>query len=135
MTTLIIGACTLIQGAIPDILEKTPTSFFDNVCEILELHAKYCFERVSKIKGLSSVESKGAMYYMVKIDISYFDDDIEDDITFSRLLFKEQSVFVLPGQSFNIHNYMRIVICAPQKILCQAFNRIEEFCLLHAKKE
>ncbi len=49
------------------------------------------------------------------------------------LLLKEQSVFVLPGQSFNIKNYFRIVICAPEKILSIAFDRLEEFCKKHYK--
>jgi len=72
---------------------------------------------------------------MVGIDVELFDKHIEDDISFSQKLFKEESVFVLPGQSFNAKNHFRIVHCAPQKVLNQALNRIEEFCKSHLKKK
>lgn len=37
MTGRILGSNTIMQGAIPDILEKTPQSYFDGVIKVLHV--------------------------------------------------------------------------------------------------
>ena len=37
MSQQILGPCTLIQGALPDILAKTPQSFFENSVEVIQV--------------------------------------------------------------------------------------------------
>lgn len=76
---------------------------------------------------------------MVKLDIDKFDDTIQNDVDFAKLLLEEENVFTLPGAPFfgnTLHNksnnYFRIMLCAPPRILRDAFLRIQEFCSRHA---
>lgn len=64
-----------------------------------------------------------------------FDDTITDDVTFSRALLKEESVFVLPGQCFGAKNFVRIVFCPPIEQLREALNRLAQFCARHTRKD
>jgi len=45
-----------------------------------------------------------------------------------KKLFEEQSVLVVPGSAFQIPNHIRVVFCAPEKKIEEAFLRIKEFC-------
>merc|ERR1719402_2006438 len=45
----IIGANTIVQGALPNILTKTPDSFFQQTLQVIEENAKFAFERFQKI--------------------------------------------------------------------------------------
>lgn len=65
LSTLILGANTLIQGALPEILRQTPQSFHDTLNQTLHTHASYLFDRISKIRGLTPIRPHGAMYMMV----------------------------------------------------------------------
>jgi tyrosine aminotransferase len=133
MTTVILGANTLIQGAIPDILENEPKEFIGDLNKILERNSTLIMKQLSQVKGLEITQPYGAFYVMVKIDTSLFSDDIQDDVSFSAKLLKEESVMVLPGQCFNMKNFFRIVLCATEEKLCESFKRIEEFCQRNRK--
>lgn len=74
------------------------------------------------------------MYMMVGIDIENF-PEFSDELEFVQDLVMEQSVFCLPGQCFNIDNYMRIVLTVPREMIIEACNRIKEFCVKHYKTE
>lgn len=65
LTTLILGANTLVQGALEDILFKTPKSYYENLIKTLKEHAEFCAQEIQKIPGLFVVVPKGAMYLMV----------------------------------------------------------------------
>lgn len=125
LTTLIVGANSLIQSIIPEILDNTPLNFFSSLNHTLEENALYCYDRLSKVKGLEPIKPDGAMYIMVKITTN---NTISDDLSFTKLLLKDQSVFVLPGQCFGATNFIRIVFCPPINVLEEAFDRIEDFC-------
>lgn len=133
LTTLILGANTLIQGAIEEIFKKEPKDYIQKVNSQLESHAKYAYEKISKIKGLTIVQPYGAMYSMIGIEKDLFKDGIDDDISFSKALLKEQSVLVLPGSCFNYPNFFRIVLVAPEEKLQLAFDRIQDFCQKNMK--
>eukprot|EP01080_Neovahlkampfia_damariscottae_P000708 gene708-8960_t len=133
MTTVILGANTLVQAAIPDILENEPKEYIVNLNKLIESNAQLVVDELSKVKGLSIIKPHGALYAMVKIDVSMFIDEIQDDVSFSKQLLKEESVMVLPGQCFNIHNFFRIVLCATEEKLRESFKRIEEFCQRNMK--
>ncbi|KAF0984306.1 hypothetical protein FDP41_007483 [Naegleria fowleri] len=135
LTTLILGANTLIQGALPDILEKVDESFYQNVNRSLKESSDYTIERVSQIKGLSAIRPQGAMYCMIGIDLNMFDDSIRDDVEFSSLLLKEESLVVLPGQCFRMKNYFRVVTCPSKADLVEAYDRLEAFCQRHLRKQ
>lgn len=128
LATLILGPNTLVQGALPTILKETPQSFYDDLNGKLKENADYTYERISKIKGLRVIRPGGAMYCMVGIDVDRFGADITDDVSFSRILLQEESVFVLPGQCFRMPNFFRIVICPPKDKLQEAYDRLEQFC-------
>jgi aspartate/methionine/tyrosine aminotransferase len=61
------------------------------------------------------------------------DSSIDSDISFSRLLLQEESVFVLPGQCFQYPNFFRVVITPPLEKLVEACGRIRAFCERHKK--
>ncbi len=112
---------------------------------------QFCYENFRKIPGLSPIETQGAMFMMVsstlhtsllllgsprfsaqvKIEIDWFDETIQDCVSFTQNLVMQQSVSVLPGISFRAPNYFRIVLCPPIDILWIAINRIREFCMNH----
>ena len=71
------------------------------------------------------------MYVMVGFDPSTL-KGIKDDADFSDKLLSEEAVFVLPGQCFGIANFFRVVYCAPQEKLAEAYDRIDAFCQRHS---
>lgn len=127
LTTLILGANTLVQNAMEEILSE-PQDYIKGLNTVLEKHAMFAYERCSKIKGLSMVKPYGAMYGMIKIHIEMFKEEIKDDLEFSKLILKEESIQLLPGMCFNIRNFVRIVLVAPEEKLAEAFDRLESFC-------
>ena len=68
----IIGANTLVQGAVPAILRKTPKHFYKDTLDLIEENAKLAFHKLSAIPGLKPVMPDGAMYMMVGMDQSAF---------------------------------------------------------------
>ena len=134
LTTLILGANTLVQGALPYIFEKVESSFYKNLNRSLKESSDYTAERISNIKGLSAIRPQGAMYCMIGIDIDMFDDQINDDVEFSSLLLKEESLIVLPGQCFRMKNFFRVVTCPSKNDLVEAYDRLEQFCARHLRK-
>jgi tyrosine aminotransferase len=132
LTTVILGANTLIQAALPEIFKNTPQDFFDRINKQLSEHAALTVARIEKAPGLTVRSPKGAMYCMVGIDVKRFSEStngaIHDDITFAQALLREESVVVLPGQCFRSPNYFRIVFCPSIDKLEDAYKRIAEFC-------
>jgi len=132
LSQVILGANSLIQAALPEILRLTPQEYYDYNSKILQENANFSYERLTKIKGLTVVKPKATLYLMVGIDITQF-NGIKDDIDFSQKLLQEESVFVLPSQCFKISNYIRIVFCPPKEQLDEAYNRMEDFCKRYYK--
>ncbi|KAK9688071.1 hypothetical protein K7432_014536 [Basidiobolus ranarum] len=130
LSQMIIGANTVIQAALPEILHKTPENFYDETNKQVEENALLCAELLSKIPGLQVVKPQGAMYMMVAIKPEEF-KDIKDDVVFSEKLLGEESVIVLPAQCFKYPNYIRLVITPPKERLIEACERIENFCRNH----
>lgn len=132
LTGRILGPNTLIQGALPDILEKTPQKYFDGVIDILNKNAKLAYDILKDIRGLKPVMPAGAMYMMIGIDIDNF-PEYTDDLHFVQELVAEQSVFCLPGACFDYPNYIRIVLTVPDEMVRESCSRIAEFCEKHYK--
>eukprot|EP01113_Clastostelium_recurvatum_P021862 TRINITY_DN2595_c0_g2_i2.p1 TRINITY_DN2595_c0_g2~~TRINITY_DN2595_c0_g2_i2.p1 ORF type:complete len:466 (+),score=92.19 TRINITY_DN2595_c0_g2_i2:148-1398(+) len=131
LSQLILGPNSLVQSILPDILQNTPSSFFDETMHTLETHARFMHERIAKIPGLTPVEAQGAMYQMIGIQLDKF-KEIHDDVDFMRKLLAEESVFVLPGQVFEYPAFFRVVLCAPLPKLQEACDRLAAFCARHA---
>eukprot|EP01087_Luapelamoeba_hula_P003627 TRINITY_DN1342_c0_g1_i5.p2 TRINITY_DN1342_c0_g1~~TRINITY_DN1342_c0_g1_i5.p2 ORF type:complete len:399 (+),score=43.76 TRINITY_DN1342_c0_g1_i5:1387-2583(+) len=127
---LILGANTLVQSAIPEMLEKTPTEFYEETNRMLQTHATYLVDRISKIPGLSIIVPGGAMYVMVRVEINQL-EGIQGDVDFTQKLLLEENVFVLPGTIFGAPNFVRLVVCPPLNKLESACDRLALFCSRH----
>ena len=96
LTTIILGANTIVQSAIPSILtpvegseaEKSIKAFSDRYLKILGDNAKFTTERLGKIEGLNVVVPSGAMYVMVGIDVTKL-KGIESDVDFANKLLNQ----------------------------------------------
>jgi len=130
MSQRIIGSNTLVQGALPTILKSTPKSFFDHTISVIKKNAELAFRKLRNVPGLMPVMPQGAMYMMVKVDMSRF-PGISSDLQFVERMVSEESVFCLPGRCFNYPNYIRIVLTVPGPLLEEACDRIHEFCSTH----
>lgn len=105
LSQLILGANSLVQSAIPDLLTPVPGSaeanslaeFKAHYFSTLEKNSKFTTDALSRIPGLKVVVPQGAMYVMVGVDTSVL-TGIKDDFDFTQKLLDEESVFVLPGQ-------------------------------------
>ncbi|KAI7900592.1 tyrosine aminotransferase [Cokeromyces recurvatus] len=132
LAQLILGPNSIIQAALPEILQKTPASFYQETIKQLEKNVDLSIRELSKIDGLNPVNPQGAMYMMVGIDIEKF-KDIESDVDFSAKLLNEENVVCLPGQCFQYPNFIRLVITPTYDRLEEAYKRINEFCARHRK--
>ncbi|XP_011672090.2 tyrosine aminotransferase [Strongylocentrotus purpuratus] len=130
LSTKILGPCTLIQSALPAILEKTSNSFHENTMDILKTNAEICFKFLDATPGLKPIMPKGSMYIMCGIEIDKF-HGFMDDMEFVQCLMSEESVFCLPGKCFEYPNYFRVVLCVPEEKTSEACKRIKEFCTRH----
>ncbi|XP_067358377.1 tyrosine aminotransferase isoform X1 [Channa argus] len=126
----ILGACTIVQGALESILNNTPQSFYNNTISFLKSNSEICFNELSIVPGLNPVMPSGAMYLMVGIEMNHF-PDFENDVDFTERLVTEQSVFCLPASAFEYPNYFRIVVTVPEEMMVEACGRIGEFCQRH----
>jgi len=132
MSQRIIGANTLVQGALPTILKATPQSFFDNTIREVKRNADTAFRKLQRVPGLMPVMPQAAMYMMVRVDMTRF-PHFKSDLDFVERLVGEQSVFCLPGKCFNYPNYIRIVLTVPNILVEEACDRILEFCSKHLR--
>ncbi|KAL8158529.1 hypothetical protein V2J09_000066 [Rumex salicifolius] len=126
---------TFIQGAIPQLLEKTKDDFFSRVIEILRKDVDICWEKIKEVPCItSSFKPQGGMFVMVKLELSML-DGIIDDIDFCKKLAKEESVVILPGVVVGLKNWLRITFAIEPIILEEAFERVKAFYQRHAKKQ
>ncbi|KAL7630058.1 UNVERIFIED_CONTAM: hypothetical protein RMT77_019814 [Armadillidium vulgare] len=128
----IIGSNTIIQGALPTILESTPKEFFEDTLKIVQDNAQLSYGILKRTKGLKPVMPQGAMYMMVGIDMACF-PEFETDLQMVEAMICEESVFCLPGKCFNVTNFFRVVLTVPSEQMKVACERIEEFCNRHYK--
>ncbi|XP_041376310.1 tyrosine aminotransferase-like [Gigantopelta aegis] len=126
----ILGPNSLVQSALPKILENTPQDFFNDTLEYIQKNAAVFYESLSRVQGLFPVMPQGAMYMMVGYEKERF-PDIKDDVDFTEKLVKEQSVFCLPSKCFQYANFFRIVLTVPSDKVVEACERIKEFCSSH----
>ena len=131
----LVGACSLLQGALPGILnpavgsaeEQTLLEFRTHYMGVLRDNAAICRQAGLDCAEISVNEPNGAMYAMVGIDCNAL-QGIKDDADFSMQILTEENLFVLPGKIFGMDSYVRVVICLPPEKLADAFNRIKRFC-------
>ncbi|KAL7250616.1 hypothetical protein ACSBR1_012610 [Camellia fascicularis] len=126
---------TFIQGAIPQILEKTKDDFFSKIVNVLREAADICYYGIKEIPCISCPSKpEGSMFVMVKLNLSLL-EDIKDDIDFSFKLAKEESVIVLPGVAVGLKNWLRVTFAIEPSSLEEGLGRIKAFYQRHAKKQ
>ncbi|XP_053305188.1 tyrosine aminotransferase [Spea bombifrons] len=126
----ILGPCTIVQGALDHIINRTPQDFYQNTISFIKSNADLCFTALSSVPGLCPVQPAGAMYLMVGIDMEHF-PEFENDVDFTERMISEQSVFCLPATCFEYPNYFRVVLTVPEEMMIEACRRIREFCEQH----
>ncbi|KAL6330496.1 hypothetical protein AAG906_040426 [Vitis piasezkii] len=98
---------TFIQGAVPQIIEKTTDDFFSRIIGLLRKTAGTCYDGLADIPCITQARRSH-----VNLNVSLL-EDIEDDMDFCVKLSKEESVIILPD----------------------GLGRIKAFCQRHAKKQ
>ncbi|CAO2609922.1 Tyrosine aminotransferase [Lemmus lemmus] len=110
----ILGPCTIVQGALKSILQRTPREFY---------HDTLSFLKVKWQLGAFQLRNVG-------IEMEHF-PEFENDVEFTERLFAEQSVHCLPATCFEYPNFFRVVITVPEVMMLEACSRIQEFCEQH----
>ncbi|KAK3043395.1 hypothetical protein RJ639_002697, partial [Escallonia herrerae] len=79
---------TLIQGAVPQILEKTAECFFSKTVNLLREAADKCYDGINEIPCITCPNKpEGSMSAMVKLNLALL-EGIDDDMDFSFKLGK-----------------------------------------------
>jgi len=141
LTQLIVGASTLVQGAVPRVLcpeagsadAASLAASDQHYMTTLQDNARFTYERLKGVVGLTPVEPQGAMYVMVHYDPAVL-PGIRTDAEFVERLLAEEAVFVLPGACFGAPHFFRIVFSGPREKLADAFDRMEAFCMRHREE-
>jgi tyrosine aminotransferase len=135
LTQLIVGANSLVQACIPDVLcpienenEKSLTTYNKEYCQLLESNSN---EIINSLKGydlLTVVEPQGAMYAMVKISFNKMNHTIKNDKDFAKELLNEENLIVLPGACFGLDDFVRVLTCPSLDTVKEAIVRMKRFC-------
>ncbi|KAI3962061.1 hypothetical protein MKW92_034084 [Papaver armeniacum] len=124
---------SVIQGAIPQILENTKEDFFENTISLLRQALDICADEIKEIACITLLQKpEGSMFVMVKLDTSLL-EDISDDMDFCIKLAREEKVIILPGIVLGLKNWLRITFSIDLPSLKDAMERIKSFCQRHAK--
>lgn len=65
LTQRVLGPCTLVQAAVPSILENVSDEFHAHTIRIVERNAEIAYDSFSHIQGLRPVKPQAAFYMMV----------------------------------------------------------------------
>ncbi|CAF1051823.1 unnamed protein product [Rotaria sordida] len=132
LSSLILGPNSVTQAALPYILSETPDSYFMDILNQLRTNAEYFYNSLVNAPGLQPTMPQGAMYMLIRMNPSDY-NDIENDKEFFTKLLCEESISCLPASVFGIDNFIRIVLTTPTEKAEEACHRILEFCRRHAK--
>ncbi len=130
---VLLGAGSLVQTALPQILEAVPPAVHAAVnasiaASAAALHAALAEASCSGL-SVSMSAPRGAMYVLLGFPPGAF--DFADDVEAARLLISEESVKVLPGTIFGVPHHVRIVLSPPPHVVAVAAARIVRFLCRH----
>lgn len=129
------GPSSLIQGAVPQILEKTNEEYFSKVIGLLRETADICYDKIKEIPCITCPNKpEGSMFLMVKLNVSLL-EGINSDMEFAVQLAKEESVIVLPGIIVGMENWLRITFAIDPSALEDGLHRMKAFYHRHACQE
>ncbi|XP_020887575.1 S-alkyl-thiohydroximate lyase SUR1 [Arabidopsis lyrata subsp. lyrata] len=125
---------TIIQAALPAILEKADKNFFAKKNKILKHNVDLVCDRLKDIPCVVCPKKpESCTYLLTKLELSLM-DNIKDDIDFCVKLAREENLVFLPGDALGLKNWMRITIGVEAHMLEDALERLKGFCTRHAKK-
>ncbi|KAI3830623.1 hypothetical protein MKX03_016455 [Papaver bracteatum] len=125
---------TFVQAALPQIIEKTTDDFFNKVITILRKCSGSLYDRIKDIDCLTCPHKpEGSMFALVKFNPTLM-EDINDDAEFCFKLAQEESLIILPGTTFGMKNWLRIMFAVEPTSLEDGLLRLKAFCQRHAKK-
>ncbi|KAL0307022.1 UNVERIFIED_CONTAM: Nicotianamine aminotransferase 1 [Sesamum radiatum] len=126
---------TFIQGALPQIIENTPSDFFLKILNTLRESAGICCDKIKEIPCITCPSKpEGSMFMMMKLDLSLL-EDIKDDLDFCCKLATEESVIILPGVAVGFKDWLRVSFAIEPSSLDDGLGRIKAFCQRHSKKQ
>jgi alanine-synthesizing transaminase len=87
----------------------------------------FCYEKITKIPGVSCVKPKGALYLFPKLDIKKF--NLKDDQQLVYDLLVEEKVLIVQGTGFNLNkpDHVRIVFLPSMEDLEIIMQRFSHF--------
>ncbi|PON74835.1 Tyrosine/nicotianamine aminotransferase [Trema orientale] len=130
-----VDPVTFIQGAVPDILQKTKEEYFSKIIDLLREAADTCYNMIKEIPVIDCPQKpEGSLFVMVKLNVSLL-DDINDDLEFCLKLAQEESVVVMPGMALGMKNWLWITFAIEPSLLEDGLRRVNAFCQRHANKQ
>ncbi|KAK6919106.1 Aminotransferase, class I/classII, partial [Dillenia turbinata] len=125
---------TFVQGALPQILEKTGGDFFSKIKSLLRENSDICYDMIKEIPCIDCPHKpEGSMFAMVKLNLSLL-EGIESDMGFCLMLSSEESVVALPGFTVGMSGWLRIMFAMEPSSLKDGLHRIKAFCQRHGKE-
>ncbi|XP_019087907.1 PREDICTED: cystine lyase CORI3-like [Camelina sativa] len=119
---------TVIQAAIPTILEKTPKEFFERRKAFLKEKADFAFDKLKDIPALTCyLKTEACTFLWTELNLSMF-AHIKNDEEFCEKLASEENLVLLPGIAFGLENWARHSIDMDIFALEDAFARLKSFC-------
>ena len=136
LTQMTIGPTVVCQAAVPKLFASTSRAWHDEVCAGYRTASNVCCLGAASAPGMKvEARPKGAMYLLVRLLRDSFDAPAcSSDVAWCAQLQKEENVMLLPGSAFGAPGCVRMVLCAPEKVLEEAWLRIEAFCKRHLRK-
>lgn len=141
LTQLIVGANSLVQACIPDVLtpaaksgeETSLNEYSKKYVDLLQENSEAAVEKTTDCPELEVIPAQGAMYAMVRIKVNAL-VGIKDDADFAQQLLQEENLVVLPGACFGIENFVRILTCPPKDVVSESIDRMNDFCERRRRK-
>ncbi|ESQ54410.1 hypothetical protein EUTSA_v10025195mg [Eutrema salsugineum] len=126
---------TILQFALPNILEKTKKEFFEMNNSILSQNVDMAFNALKAIPCLICPKKpESCTYLLTKLDLSLL-EDITDDVDFCMKLAQEENLVLLPGEVLGMKNWVRFSIGVERSMLEDAFVRLKGFFARHIKSQ
>ncbi|CAF2131802.1 unnamed protein product [Brassica napus] len=129
---------TILQFALPNILEKTKKDYFEKKNLTLSQNVDMMFDALKEIPCLVCPKKPESCTSLVtKLDLSLL-EDITDDVDFCMKLAREENLvlfFFLSREVFGKNNWVRISIGVERSMLQDAFVRLKSFFTRHVKTQ
>ncbi|CAN8326271.1 unnamed protein product [Cochlearia groenlandica] len=124
---------TILQFALPSILENTKKDFFEKNNSILSQNVDFLFNALKEIPCLVCPKKPESCTYVVtKLDLSLM-EDITSDVDFCMKLAREENLVLLPGEVLGMKNWVRFSIGVERSMLEDAIVRLKGFVSRHIK--